>query len=560
MKINGSSKIISEKEEQETLVSRAEASDLLGTEVIEHNQSKVQQVKKMAQDMFEKTKPFREKQKQLTEVAIKKARGMSPYVDKSITAMDVAIDYITKPHHIEGRSEVVQETRAPAIFGVWVLIITFGIGMVWAMVAPLDSASHAMVGKIILESKKRIIQSPDYGGVIKEILVRDGDQVKKGQTLLILDDTQIRARKNQYEYKYLSSLAEVTRLMAERDDLQELTFPDELASRANEIEIKEMMHNQEKVFAAKKAAISSKIAHTEKNILQYTEQKNALLPQIEAVEKLIKISTDQVDTYKKLLAKGNLNKAYLQDAQSRKAENEGRKGQLVSQLAGTEQAILQSELELENFKHQKFEETVSNLKQNQIELAINSEAFKDANENLKRTVIVAPEDGNISSDFKLVKKNSTDGNISSLNDKLTPQGIIPPHETLMEVIPQDDKLIVEAKISAADIAAVKVGQVSRVRLTAYRARVVPILLGKVTSLSADVSIPDPREMQMGMQPYYKARIEIDKEELDAVAELKDVSLYPGMGVDVMIVIGTRTLMKYIMDPITMTLDHAFREK
>lgn len=546
MKVSGSSKLVSDKEKQEELVSIAEASDLLPHEdnkVIEGNSGKVDQMKKIAQGVMEKTKPFLDNKKMLADEAIKKARKMSPYVDKTIGSIDVFINYITKSHNVEGRSEVVQETRAPAVFGVWVLIITFGIGMVWSMIAPLDSGSHAN-GKIILESKKRIIQHPD-GGVVKEILVRDGQRVTKGEPLITLDDTELKARHKQYQYKYLSSLAEVSRLISERDGEDKIKFPQELLDNASDHEVEEMMKNQEKFFASRKEAFLSKLSLTEKTTAQYLEQKNALLPQIAAAEKLIQISSDQVDTYKKLHAKGNVNKAYLQDAESRKAENEGRKGQLLSQVAGAEQAILQSQLELENLKHKMLEEISDHLKTAQTELSISSEALKENNERLKRTVIIAPEAGDI----------------SNLNENLTPQGVLPAQQILMEVIPQDDKLIVEAKVPAIDIASVKVGQTSRVRLTAYRARIVPVLEGKVVSLSADVTVPDPRDQQAGMnQPYYKIRIEIDKDNLAEVAALKDVRLYPGMGVDVIVVTGTRTLMKYLLDPITLTLDHAFREK
>jgi HlyD family type I secretion membrane fusion protein len=561
MKINGSSRIISdnakqenvafvekvsEKEKQENLVSVAEASDLLHNEIIENDKSKfgqIKKIKKMAYNALEKGKPLLEKQKLLAGEMVKKARGVSPYADKTITAIDVAINYITKSEKIEGRSEVVQETRAPAVFGVWVLIITFGVGMLWSMIAPLDSASHA-IGKIVLESKKRIIQHPD-GGIVKEVFVKDGDHVKKGQVLMTLDDTDAKAQKNQTQHKYYGLLAEINRLTSERDGKEEIEFSQELLSQDSDPEVKEIISNQEKYFKAAKDAVNSQISLTEKRIEQSIEQKNALIPQIEATEKLIKISTDQVNSYRKLFAKGNLNKAYLQQAESSKAEQEGRKGQLTSALAQAEQVILQSKIELENYKHKVFQDITNQLKQVQVELAMTGEALKQAKERLSRTVITAPEDGDI----------------SNLNDSLTPRSVFYPQHVLMEVVPQDDNLIVEAKIPAEDIAAVKVGQISRVRLTAYRARVVPVLDGKLISLSADVVIPDQKDMQTGTQrPYYKGRIVIDKDNLAKVAKLKDVKLYPGMGVDVIIVTGTRTLAKYIMDPITLTLDHAFIEK
>ncbi len=540
MKIKGSSKIISEKEQDEALVSVAEVSDLLYEEV---PQSKIGKAKQIAKSLFEQTKPFREQQKLLAVQAIKKAREMSPYVDKTITIMDDSIKYLTVPIAMEGRSEVIQETRSPSVFGIWVLIATFGFFMIWAFLAPLDSASHAM-GRIILESKKRIIQHPE-GGVIKAILVRDGDQVIKGQTLILLDDTKLQAQEKQQEYKYLATLAEVSRLIAERDNISDLIFPEALLSGSGDPEVQSMIQNQEKVFAAKKLSIASKIAHAQKTTEQLIESKNAILPQIESLDKLIKINTEQANTYQKLLAKGNLSKATLQDVEGNKAHNEGRKGALLAQLAETEQKILQSQIALENENDARFEKTVSDLKEAQAQLAIYNEALKDINESLSRTIITSPEAGIV----------------SNMNDKLTPRGVLPQQYPLMEIVPQDDNLIIEAKVRADDISVVRIGQIANVRLTAYRPRVVPPLQGTVISLSSDAIVADQLELQTGTpQLYYKVRIEINKEHLKELAKIKNVALYPGMGVDVMIVVGTRTMMEYLLDPLTITLDHAFREK
>lgn len=530
-----------EKHEQESLVSAAEVSDLLYEEV---PKGKFHQVKNLAKDMKQELVEQGKKHKLLAKETIQKARGLSPHIDKIVTVMDKSINYLSTPQAVEGRSEVVQETRAPSVFGIWVLIITFGVFGIWGTLAPLDSASHAASAKIILESKKRIIQHPE-GGIIKSILVRDGDEVVQGQTLILLDDTQLRAQKNQYKYKYITSLAEVTRLIAERDGKEEVVFPSELTDDIDDPEVKKAIDNQQKVFDAKKANIASRIALTEKNTAQYLERKNSILPQIEATDKLIKISSDQVETYKKLFAKGNLSKPDLQNAEGRKAEYEGRKGDLLAKLAETEQQILQSQIALQNDKDKQFEETVSQLKAAQAELSRDNEVLKDITERLNRTVITSPEAGVV----------------SNIYEKLSPQGTIQQQQPLMEIIPQDDNLIIEAKIRADDISVVRVGQLSRVRLTAYRARVVPVLEGRVISVSADAVVADGLELQTGIPHlYYKVRIAIDQENLKKISDLKGVVLYPGMGVDVMIVVGTRTMLKYLMDPITMTLDHAFKEK
>lgn len=531
-----------EKEMRETLIVNAESADLMQNNgKISIVKDKVKQAKQIAKEAFDKTKPLRDKQKVFAAEAIQKAKSLHPYVDKTITAIDVAIEYIANPN--ANRREVVQETRPPALFGVWVMIITFGVGMVWSMVAPLDSASHA-IGKIVLESKRRVIQHP-YGGTIKEVLVRDGDHVTKGQVLATLEDAELAARKKNVEYRYFALLAESARLSAEKDDLDEIKFPEELLEYKDDTQVQEMLNNQNKFFIARKNNFDSSVALTEKKIAQAIEQRNALLPQLEASEKLVKITSDQVETYKKLHAKGNVNKLYLQDAETRKADALGKKGHLNSVIAQTEQAILESQLALENLKHRNAQDTANALKQVQADLASSKETLKENDERLKRTIIYAPEEGRI----------------ANLNPNMTPHSFISPQQVMMEIIPQDDNLVVEAKIPAIDIASVKLGQVSRVRLTAYRARVVPVLEGKVISIAADATQLDQSDMQMGLrQAYYKVRIQIDKDNLAKVAAKKDVALYPGMGVDVMVVTGSRTLMSYIMDPITLTLDHAFKER
>ena len=547
MKIKGSSKISgitetkkTENEQLADLVTKAESKKLVQEEVIDvaHEElpkSKTQKIKKITKDFLDKTidktKPHLAKHKQLVSDAIVKARALHPYVDKTITVIDSSVTYIARPNPIDDENDVVQTTRPPAIFGIWVMIITFGFAMMWAFLAPLNSASHAM-GKIILDSKKRIIQHPE-GGVIKEILVRDGQEVSKGQTLLILDDAQLKARKQQYEYKYLTSLAEVARLTAEKDGLLEINFPEELLRKVGDPEVPKMIQTQEKLFNARKVALASKIE-------QYIERKNSIIPQIAANEKIVSITTKQVESYSKLYKNNNASLLHLQDTETRHADAVGRVGALKSQLAEIEQSI-------DSTKNDFFERIVAELKDQQAQLSINNEILKEVSESLNRTVITAPEAGIV----------------SSLNEHLTPRGIVPAHGvTLMEIIPQDDELVVEAKIFAQDIAPVKLGQTCRVRLTAYRARIIPAIEGKLVSLSPDLVYPDQRDLQAGMpnHPYYRARIVIDKKQLAEIADIKDVALYPGMGVDVMIVVGTRTMMNYLMDPIIITLDHAFRER
>ena len=532
-----------EKEALESLVTEAEVVDLIHEDVPATPKTKLRKIKDATKNLIDKTKPFRDEQKKRLRQAVVKARGLSPHADKLITALDKSVSYITNPNPLDGRSDVVQDTRAPSIFGIWVMIITFGFFMMWAVLAPLDSASHA-IGKIILASKKRIIQSAEHG-IINEILVKDGQEVTKGQILIKLDDTQAKAKQQQIQYRYFSILAEVAKLTARKDGLSEINFPENLLAHAGDPEVHKMIQSQEKAFTAKEDAYNSRVDHTKQQIAQNIEKKNALLPQIEANSSVVRVQKEQVESYRKLYKNKNISIVTLRDAETRYAEAVGREGGLRASLAENEQLIIQSKIAVDTFKNEDYEKVTSDLKEQQANLSVMMEQLNEVNETLSRMTIRTPETGIV----------------SALSEHLTPQGFIQMGTPLMEIIPQDDELVIEAKIPASDIASVRIGQTTKVRLTAYRPRVFPALDGKLVSLAADISYPDPRDAQlMGPQPFYRARIVIDADQLEKVAQAKDVQLYPGMGVDVMIVIGTRTMMQYLMDPITMTLDHSFRER
>ena len=220
---------------------------------------------------------------------------------------------------------------------------------------------------------------------------------------------------------------------------------------------------------------------------------------------------------------------------------DGNKGEYLSRLAETDQNILQSESTIHNIKEEASEKTSQELKQAQTSTDVAKEKLTSVTEHLKRTVITSP----------------TDGKVSNILETLSHHGLVGQNQILMEIIPQNDKLIIEAKVEAKDIAVVRVGQTARVRLTAFRARIVPVLEGKVINLSPDAFMENT---QKGPQPFYKARIEIDKKQLDDVVKLKSVVLFPGMQAEVMIILGSRTMMEYLLDPIITSLSKSFIER
>ena len=266
---------------------------------------------------------------------------------------------------------------------------------------------------------------------------------------------------------------------------------------------------------------------------------------MEAATKTASIAKDQAQRFKKLYEKGNVSRMQLQEAESKSAETAAKQGQFGSTLAESEHLILYNKMEIDNFKNTLVHDNNDKIKATQSELAVVNEELKKQNERLSRAVLLSPESGDI----------------ANLNYLVAPKSVIFSQQVLLEVIPQDDKLVIEAKIPVNDISSVEVGQIIKVRLSAYKARVVPLLDGKLVSISADVTVPDQRDHSTGTNmPYYKGRIEIDKDSFDEVAKRHNIKLFPGMDVDVQIVTGTRTMMRYLLDPIALSMSRAFIEK
>lgn len=469
--------------------------------------------------------------------AIQTARSKSKTFDKAVSLINDFISYVAKTDQVAGRLEVVQYTRPPAIFGVWVVIITIGVGGIWASVAPIAKAAQAQ-GKIVLENNKTLIKIQD-GGLIEEILVKEGDVVKKDQVLIKLDKILIKAKYDAGYSQYLSTMAENDRLKAQRDNLDHIIFREELLKNVTDPEIEKLMQVQEKIFSNYKDHNEAQIAIMKEDIKVTEENITAVNAQKVSNDTQIKIISEQLDTARKLLANGNFSKFQLNELESKFADLQSRKIALNSELIKYEENIIQANHKIKNEATKMLIQAVTELKKNQDDLENTRANFKMTEESLNRTEIKSPIDG--------IVNNMTRETIGSL---------LHPNMDIMEIIPQNMKFYVEAMVSPDDIDVVRVGQVARITLSAFKARIVPVLDGKVIVVSPDLVV----EQRQNLPPYYRARIEIDEKALQNVKKLKKVELYPGMNAAVMIETGTRTLMQYLLDPVTQTFNRSLREE
>jgi len=431
------------------------------------------------------------------------------------------------------RAPSAPDCRGWVLFG-WLVLAAFVAGFgVWAALAPLSSAAIAL-GEIEVESNRKTIQHLE-GGIIREILVGEGEVVEPGQTLVLLDPTEADASAESLRGRLTALRALESRLIAERDGLSKVSFPAELeARRGEDAELAEILDGQETIFASRRAALRGQVDILTQRTGQFGKLIEAYRAQEESSRAQIALVGQELEGVRELFEKGLELKPRLL-ALEREAERlNGTLGEYSGHIARAEEAISETRLQIIDLENQAAERVVSELRDVQTEMANLKEKLRYAEDVLTRRSIVAP-----------VK-----GMVVELRH-FTPGGVIAPGAPIMDLVPMGDELVVHAKLRPSDIDVVHAGLAAEVRLSAYSQRRTPTLSGEVVQVSAD-SLTDERT---GLR-YFSARVRIDAEEL---GRLEDVRLYPGMPAEVMIVTGEQTFLDYLLGPIQDSFARAFRE-
>lgn len=419
--------------------------------------------------------------------------------------------------------------KVPVTLGFMIIILFFGVFGVWATVAPLESAAVAM-GVVSVDSQRKTIQHLE-GGIIAALNVEEGQVVKAGDVLIQLDETQPRANLELLRARLMTARALEARLLTERDNKENITFPEELIQKLENKEVAEIIEGQLNIFNARRQAMSGQISIIEQQIKQYRAEIKGLSGLNEAQDEQLELANDEIDSNKNLFEKGLTDKARLRALQRELAEVTGERSQNIAAMARGRQNIDESRLQITELKTTALNEVVQQLGETQSNLYDLVEKVRAAQDVLTRTIITAPLDGTI------------------VNLKIhTIGGVITNGQDLMDIVPTGAKLIVEAQVDPGDIEVMEPGLKAQVRLTAFSQRNIQPIEGTVITISAD-RLSDERS---GLD-YFLARVELTGE-ID-----KEIELYPGMHAEVMIVTGARTTFDYLMRPVTQSLNRAFRE-
>jgi HlyD family type I secretion membrane fusion protein len=422
--------------------------------------------------------------------------------------------------------------RTPALMGAFTIVLFFGILGGWAALAPLESAAIAS-GVVSVDTKRKTLQHLE-GGIVKEILVGEGDRVQVGNVLIRVDETQPRANLALVQGRRRATLAVQARLIAERDAQAEVTFPPELIALRDLREIRSQMSGQLNIFHARRKSLQGQKAILEQRVAQFEAEIRGLQGQMKAQDRQIDLIRDQEAGLKKLFKKGMSGKSQLRELQRELAEVSGERSKAEAAIARARQNIAEARLNMTELKTRFLNAVLQELDDVQSELFDLTEKARAAEDVLRRTVIRAP----------------LDGTVVSLGVH-TVGGVIAPGERLLDIVPRDERLVIEARVEPKDIDVVEPGLTAQVRLTAFSQRNTLPVMGRVLTISAD-RLTDERSGE----DYFLARVEL----LDDVGSLPNgTALYPGMHAEVMIVTEARTLLDYLFRPMAQSFNRAFRE-
>lgn len=422
--------------------------------------------------------------------------------------------------------------RRYVLLGYASLAVMLGVGGAWSVLTKLNGAVIAPA-TITVESYSKKIQHKD-GGIVRQILVRDGDRVTEGQSLVVLDNPDAKAELSIVTALLNESLAKRARLQAERDQKDVITYPTELLVIKDDSQLQEVMKGQDQLLASRLQTLRGKRDQLAQQIDQLKEQIAGIDAQREAKVIQLKYIAKELNDAKALATKGLIPATRLSALERQKADLDGSQGALTSDRAGTEAKIAETKLNILQVNDEYLSQTLNDLRDVEARIAELSERKSAAAARIDRLVITAPATGTIYQ--------------QSLH---TVGGVVAPGETLMLLVPEGDDLVLQAQVQPKDIDQVHTGQQATVRFPTFNSRLTPEVSAEVVQVSADVS-----QAKEGAPPYYSVRLSLPAAEVEKLGNNK---LKPGMPAEAFIETESQSPFTYFIKPLTDQFAHALRE-
>ena len=434
--------------------------------------------------------------------------------------------------------------RPLVLAGVVILVVFGGIGA-WSATAPIDSAVVAP-GMIAVETDRRAVQHLE-GGIVAEVLVKEGAIVKQGQLLMRLDETKTRGQEEVARGERYTQLAAEARLTAERDYRPSVTFPDELLARKSEKKVADILKLANAQFETRATAIKGQRQILQQRIVQLEEQIEGFRALQKSKARQSELIDEEMRMIEDLVKKGHVTRQRYLALQREASRLDGEAADHIASIAKAQQTIGETKLQILQLDNDRQQEITKELRDVQAKLFEATERLGMLEDQSRRLEITAPVDGTVI-------------NLAYV----TVGGVVPPGATILAIVPSNEKIVAQAQVSPADIDSVHPGQLVHIRFSTASAKNTPVLEGTLEYVSADRLTMDQRPgLSTAAMPtlvpnaFYTARVTIDNAQL---AKLGDLKIHTGMPVEVLINRGERTALQYIAGPLSNNFARAFKER
>ncbi|MBI3042461.1 MAG: HlyD family type I secretion periplasmic adaptor subunit [Betaproteobacteria bacterium] len=416
------------------------------------------------------------------------------------------------------------------ILGSLLLVIAIGV---WVALAPL-SAAVIGPGFVKVDMNRKTVQHQE-GGIVGEILVRDGSKVRAGQTLVVLRDVRVDAGNEAARAQLDAELAKAARHAAEETGAGAIAFPAELTARASDPRVAELLQHERSVFRVRREALANQIALLRNQAQEARAEIKARGAQMKADDETIRYQREELAQNRQLAEKGFVSKTRLLVLQREAAQYESRRAEGAADLAFAQQKVSDLELRAETLRSTYNQQASNELRQATAAIFELRQRLRPAQDAEERQRIAAPIAGEV-----------VDLRVNTVG------AAVAPRDPILDIVPEDPDLLVEARVRPEDISYVRSGAHADVRLTAFRQRITPTVDGRVTYISADRLV----DKATGA-PYYMVHVRVSPEALQKAGNLK---LQAGMPAEVFIQTTARSALQYLLDPFLGFLQRSMREQ
>jgi HlyD family secretion protein len=428
----------------------------------------------------------------------------------------------------------VRDARRLTHWGMAVLVCGLLPAAAWMSFAPLSSAVVAQA-YVKVDLNRRPVQHAE-GGIVREVLVRDGQRVRQGEPLLVLGDVSVDADRNRLDHRVKTERASLARLDAEQTMARAITFPpDVIETAASDPRLAEQLAKERSLFDARRDALVGQVRLLRSQREKVAEEIVALRAQIAQASDSIKFQKSDLETNRKLLKDGFISATRIAQLEGTVADYGVKIEERRAELARAEQRTVDADLRIRSLESDYRQHASDQLKVTAARLSEIEQERRKSLDASARQVITAPASGEII-DLKYS----------------TPGSVIPPRETIADVVPDDIRLVTDARIRTEDIGRIHRGQAADIRFTAFTYRTTQLVRGKVVYVSADRLIDRATHV-----PYYSVLVEADPASLARAGDLK---LMAGMPAEIYIKGDERTPLQYLVEPVTQVLRRAVRER